>query len=257
MSTGEKYTLNVFTNLSDVDIGKIPIKATLDSFEKTFSLHNLHAVNFFIHPRPFRKALPEYKKYIEELKKHLPRPAVHLTHGLANGYVKSIIICETDYCFQLEHDWQFLKENISHSDIEILGAMRSGGIHHLRFNRGRNVESAFDHELTEETAGGLPLCRTPGCSNNPHFLDRKAYLEKYLHLIDVSASGSGGIEQLLHGAPHCCIYGPPGHPPAIEHIDGRVRLRKLRSLVGPHWINLMMKTGVIERAFRLQDRLAK
>ena len=201
--------------------------------------------------------MPVYEQRLSQLKANLPNLGIHRTEGLAHGYVKSIILSKTKFCFQLEHDWLFLKDRIHHSDLEILDAMRICGISHFKFNQGANVKTAFDKTLLQETVRGVPFCRTPGCSNNPHFIDRPAYIEKYLHLIDVGAEGSGGIELLLGGVPSCGIYGPLDHPPAIQHIDGRARLRRMRHFIGPHGVRLMMRSGLAERVFQFQDYLGK
>jgi len=195
MSARNQYTLNIFTNLSDVDVKKIPIHETLESFKQTFSFKNVSAVNVFLHPRPFRCALTDFERHIEALDAFFPglRLKVHKTSGLAHGYVKSILVCETDFCFQLEHDWKFTSENIHHSDLEILDTMRSGGIDHLRFNKRPNVKTHWDTWLTEQAEHGIAVTRTPACLNNPHFINRNAYLGKYLHLIDVGVGGAGGL----------------------------------------------------------------
>jgi hypothetical protein len=257
MGTGASYTLNVFTNLSDPDIANIPIERTLDSFEEAFSFRNVHAVNFYLHPFPFPQKRAEYTAYLNKLRTRFPRSAVHVTRGLAHGYAKSVVLSETAYCFQIEHDWLFHKENIQHSDLEILEAMRARGIHHLRLNKRANINASSDSGLEEERAGNLVVCRTPSCSNNPHFLDVGAYREKYLHLIDVGGKGAEGVGDLLSGVPYCCIYGPLDHPATISHNDGRTRLKQVRRLVGKRGYDWILKAGLLMPMLRMQDYFAK
>ncbi len=174
---------------------------------------------------------------------------IHFTYGLAFGYKKSIVLSETEYAFQLEHDWYFSKQSIKHSLPALIEAMKAGNMEHLRFNKGKNVAGPCDVAIDEAEIDGISFCRTPCRSNNPHLIHIPAYLQKRIHLIDPSRAGSRGVEENLYGMPNSYIYGPLNYPATVEHNDGRMRLRKLAKKLGKPTYNFLIRSGWMEAAF--------
>lgn len=138
--------------------------------------------------------------------------------GLADGYCQAVETGSSKYLFMLEHDWSFQGERIKHSLSAITGLMGRDGIHHMRFNKRPNAVCGWDHTLTE-VAGELPYCLTPNKSNNPHIIDREAYLPLCGTVLDKTARGSLGVEERLFGSPNIvsAIYGGLGWPATIRH----------------------------------------
>jgi hypothetical protein len=92
MTQPEKYTLNIFTNLSDTNIGHIPITSTVLSFANTFSFRNVQSIKIFVHPQPFPKVLTAYKSYLWQFRDLFPDILISESKGLAHGYAKSIVL---------------------------------------------------------------------------------------------------------------------------------------------------------------------
>jgi hypothetical protein len=253
----DDYTLNVFSNVSEVDVKAIPVRETLASYLDVFGTGGLIQVNFFIHPLPFYRHADALVRYIESFFKGVLPYRVHMTHGLADGYTKSILICETEFCFQLEHDWLFEKSLIGHKIPEIIAVMSANGMEHVRFNKAQNIVRILDTELEEFTFGDLKLCRTPMRSNNPHLIPVQVYKEKYLHIIDPAAKKSKGVEEKLYGSPGSFIYGPKGYPPTVRHNDGRNRQRKLGKSLGKPTYNFLVNSGILQRVLEAEHAIKR
>ncbi len=248
----KKITLNIFSNCSEVDVQKIPVRETVKSFHEVFGGDVILKTKFFIHDFPFKRSYNNLCQLISSFHDALGTYEIHFTYGLAFGYKKSIVLCETEYAFQLEHDWLFNKALIQHSIPDLLNAMKEGNIDHLRFNKVRNAVGPCDIELRQVAIAGIEFCRTPMRSNNPHLIHIPTYMQKYIHLIDPSRPGSRGVEENLWLAPNSHIYGPLGYPATVEHNDGRMRLRKLAKKLGKPTFNFLIRNGWLEAAFEAE-----
>lgn len=209
--------VNLFTNCTEkYSNDSSLIKNTLNSFRERFGdcINNL---NIFIDPQPNEENYETYKKAILE---DIRPDNIIKTNGLADGYVESTKFCETEYIFQLEHDWNFLP-TITHSLEFLVNCMRKTGMEHLRFNKRHNIH-AVNEKLTEIEVDGCKFCKTTKRSNNPHIIDRKQYLEQWNRYIDLSNTPkrADGIENQMVGLTGY-IYGPFNHPTQIFHTDGR------------------------------------
>jgi len=160
-----------------------------------------------------------FKFYFEELKKYFP--AVYKTSSLSDGYVKSIKNSDAEYLFQLEGDWLFNKDKIRHSLEEIITAMASHELYHMRFNKRANIISGWDIGLKERIAGNVIYCETSVLSNNPHIIHRKTYIKKCLPLIEIKPGSKGIEENLTHVGLTGGIYGGISYPATVKHQDGR------------------------------------
>jgi len=167
-------------------------------------------------------------EYIENLKKIFP--VVHSeVNGLSHGYHLSAFQSEAEFLFQLEHDWEFYPDLITHTADELLDGMRKDNILHLRFNRklAGNVpdgHASLGHDIDWEDHEGsvFPYSTVKMVSNNPHIINRKRWVDeatKHTHYIGFTQSY--GLEEYLTASPiRGAIYGPPGHPPTVYHTDG-------------------------------------
>jgi hypothetical protein len=245
-------TLNVFSNCSEVDVRKIPVKETVESFYETFGRDSVATTNFFVDQAPFRRSYDKLCQLISSFHGVYGNYNIYPTYGLAFGYKKSVVLSETEYAFQLEHDWIFSKEYIRHSLPALIEGMKAGNMEHLRFNKGRNVAGPCDAALEEAEIDGIPFCWTPCRSNNPHLIHIPSYLQKRIHLIDPSRAGSRGVEENLYGTPNSYIYGPLNYPATVEHNDGRMRLRKLAKKLGKPAYNFLIRSGWMEAAFEAE-----
>ena len=194
-----EISLNMFTNCSIVAPDVATIERTYNSFCDTFGRIK---PTIYLDPHPYIK---QKNKYIENLKKIFDD--IIIAGSLADAYMMSVENSETDYCFQLEHDWIF-NDNIKHTLGQIVSVMQKDNLYHFRFNKRENVVRAWDKWLFEKESCNLTYCLTPNLSNNPHIIDRLQYMGIY-ELIE-NKPGSKGIEEILlkqeelNGA----IYGP-------------------------------------------------
>ena len=138
------------------------------------------------------------------------------TKGLADGYIKAVESCTEDYIFMLEHDWEFIRTP-KHSLKEIVEMMRKEGIVHLRFNKRVNAPAVLDRTLEDKGW----YCETPFVSNNPHIIDRKAYLTYIDNGWIQRHGGSKGVEEVISKHINGAVYGGLGYPQVIHHLRGR------------------------------------
>ena len=138
------------------------------------------------------------------------------TTGLADGYIQAVQTCADDYIFMLEHDWEFIRKP-DHTFQEICELMKRDGITHLRFNKRVNEPKLYDTYLNEKGW----YCETPFVSNNPHIIDRKAYLEYIDKGWVKRKSGSSGVEEVISKHINGAVYGRLGHPQMVRHLNGR------------------------------------
>ena len=211
--------LNIFTNCTEKysDDGFL-LGNTLNSIIEIFGTEHINDVRIFVDPEPCPDKLEIYMGKVSDVV-----PFEHdfvVTDGLADGYIKSTEICQSDYLFQVEHDWRFLP-TITHDLGFLVNCMRKTGMEHLRFNKRYNVH-AVNENLIEIEVDGCKFCKTTKRSNNPHIIDRVSYLEKWNNIIDTSNTPkrADGIENQMVGLTGY-IYGPFNHPTQIFHTDGR------------------------------------
>jgi len=215
IKTLEKIQLNIFTNCSiyspDVEI----IKQTYISFCQMFDHKQEIPVKVFCDSHPLED---RFNKYVLNLQKYFD--TIIGTTSLSDGYLKSIETGDRPYLFQLEGDWVF-NDNIAHTLREIIEAMETDGIYHLRFNKRANKIAGWDKQMDEMSCDGLAYCVTNNMSNNPHIIDREKYNKEIAAYIRLRP-GSKGIEEMLLRAPfNGAIYGPMNYPATVCHIDGR------------------------------------
>lgn len=247
-----KITLNVFSNCSEVEVTKVPVRETVKHFYDCFGTEFIARTNFFVHDFPFKRSYKKLCNIIESFQKPYGNYEIHFVYGLAFAYKKSVVLAKTEYAFQLEHDWNFSKDLIKHKIPELTAAMKAQGMEHLRFNKDRNAVGPCDLALDEVEVDGARFCRTPMRSNNPHLIRIPTYMQKYIHLIDPSRGGSKGVEENLWLSPNSYIYGPLNYPPTIEHNDGRMRLRRLAKKLGKPTFNFLIRSGWMEAAFEAE-----
>ena len=219
--------LNLFMNFPTNRVERLPIFETVRSFSQAVDLTGFAKIRVFCHAAPLN--VPFARLY-SAIQKAIPGRAIELysTRSLADGYVRSICLSRAEFLYQLEHDYLFEPRNIHHTVAEICRAMFDAEVPYLRFNVGRNVDNELDR-ITAFVMAGVPCCKTVIFSNRPHLINRSFALKNYVPVIDLSKGGSRGIEdQLTNRFNVGWIYGPVGHPPVIQHTDGRSLTKEWR-----------------------------
>jgi len=222
--------LNIFTNIVHRDLRKIPVFETINSIDKTFSIKNFSSVSIYIHPYPVTEKTDEYKLALTTfMSKWGVVPDISLTESLWDGYVRSIRDTTEPHALQMEHDWHFYRQRITHSATEIVEAMRKNSLPYLRFNKRENgIVTGMITHVQEYSRDGFSYCKDNVMSNNPHFIDISYYRDIVLPvLLKSKGEGSLGIEreltsELANGA----SYGPMGHPKTITHLNGKKIFQK-------------------------------
>jgi hypothetical protein len=210
-------SLHIFTNCTDLTPSTDLIRQTYKSYTAAFG--TITNTTVWVDPNP---RINKFNKYANNL--HEIFSEINRCNSLSDGYVKAILSSREDHCFMVEHDWKFLSGNIKHTLPELIRAMQDGKIYHLRFNKRANViKPKFDRYLTEFTVNGIPFCKTPWLSNNPHILNRRKYLDFIAKGYIQIRSGSQGIEQIIGRKPDTwgAIYGGLNYPGCITHLDGK------------------------------------
>ena len=216
-----KIDLNLFTNCTKNHSGDASLIAnTYYSFVTTFGLCNIENLRVFIDPEPSRENLSTYIDSILAAIKFPRSIDVITTNGLADGYIKSVNMGDSEYIFQLEHDWEFLP-TIRHDLSFLTQCMSAASMDHLRLNKRTNINKT-NERLQELSVYGWPFCETQQRSNNPHIIKRSVYKEKYCDYMDLSNTPkrADGVENKLIGQKGY-IYGGKMYPQAIRHTDGR------------------------------------
>lgn len=230
--------LNVFTN-STPDIRKRQtIFETIKSANDVFGKPDKLTVYYDPHPN-----IEDADWYLKLLQEHYK---VIVTNGLADGYKKSIENSKNEYVLQLEHDWTF--KNINHSYDDIVRHMKKDGLMYLRFNKFENRHTPFLDPWETHFEPKDWYCETDNISNNPHIINVEYYKKNMINKIDVTASGSYGVEQNLEARKIIgAMYGGLNYPATISHIDGAVISNpKAKILLFTNDIN---KIGGIETGF--------
>jgi hypothetical protein len=223
--------LSIFANGTDSDPAKLPILETLNSVFQTFDRHSFTEFNLFFDPGPYFPRLAEVRQLVEN---YLGHPIqLHETTGLADGVAKSLVKSDSDYLFQLEHDWTFETALINHSLIDIVGAMDKSRVNYLRFNKRPNV-CIVGHPFEVHpmlNMSGIPVCRAGFFSNNPHVVNRRHAERRYLPHIRGNAKKSSGVETEITAAvkEDFYIYGGANYPPTVRHTDGTKSVREFRT----------------------------
>lgn len=215
------FTINIFSNVAASDPAR---NYTLFALRSALSALRLEAgavtVRVFVDPAPHPQA---FDGWIAAAREASPVPvSVHRSAGLADGYAASLETCETAHALQLEHDFVLLPRRIHHGAFAITDAMARAHIVYLRFNKRWNRPSGTDAFMTPQRVAGLPCCRVPGRSNNPHIIDVEDARRTVLPLIDRRARKAEGLEGVIDqyvGGGH--VYGGLGHRATCGHLDGR------------------------------------
>lgn len=178
-------TLNIFTHPVTNETKDLALKSTLETFTGQF-----HTIRIW--------------------------KDGHNTTGFADGYIQAVQQCEDDHIFMLEHDWEFIREP-EHSLSEITDMMKAGGIVHLRFNKRENKPKLYDKWIK----GKGCYCQTPFVSNNPHIIDRKAYLQFIENGWIQRLGKDKGVEEIISKHINGAIYGDLGYPAVVQHLNAQ------------------------------------
>ncbi|WP_339951992.1 hypothetical protein [uncultured Albimonas sp.] len=219
------FNLNLFSNVASADPARCLAGHAGASFLAAFDPEASHdlRIRLFCDPNPHPETL---EAWIEAARAPLPGREIEVveTHGLADGYRRSIEMAEGDFACQLEHDFVFLPGAIGHRLGALVEGMAAHGIDHLRFNKRWNRAVGYDHFMTPQPQVPFPCCRVSGRSNNPHLVDVAHARARTLQFIPPGARKAEGLEGVLDlyaGGGH--VYGALGHPAAVGHLDGRAR----------------------------------
>lgn len=212
--------LNVFTNVTSGDAQDCLVPEAIQSFFSCFGQDpGLHVVTrVFMDPKPHRD---NAENWIAAIRARLPGVPLEIvrTQGLVDGFWRSVELSTSEYAVQLEHDFVFLKSRIPHGLKDFMAAMQARDVNFVRFNKRRNVRYGYDLFLERDDVEGLPLCRISGRSNNPQIINVPYYRKLLATLPDLDALGlEGGICRHAGGG---YLYGEPGWPKTVQHLDGR------------------------------------
>lgn len=224
--------LNIFTNCGSFAPNCDLIMNTYNSFVNTFGIeysrdNPLFEIKIWCDSHPNVKLYKAYESNLKDLFK-----SVTLTESLPRGYHQCVSENTHDYSFMLEHDWNFVSENLPNGiDLQkIMLDMDYIKAFHLRFNQFGNFNRRREW-LTEVSGVNYKYCTSQEHSNNPHIIDVKYYKEHYLNKISFRTGGSGrwryGVENRsdmsLERKPY--IFGELKLPATIKHLDGRSWVR--------------------------------
>lgn len=223
-ATRAVFNVNVFSNVSASDPSLCLAGHAARSFVDGLAMANGHDIRLrlFCDPNPWPEV---FKAWTDAAAAAAPGPLeIHRTRGLADGYARSLDLCEGAFALQLEHDWTLHAPRVAHSLDELLSGMARANLRCLRFNKRWNRAVGYDHFMSPRNDAGFPCCRVSGRSNNPHILDVAHARARVLPFIDRGARKAEGLEgrvELFAGGGH--VYGGLGHPATAGHLDGRGR----------------------------------
>eukprot|EP00960_Hanusia_phi_P064910 765956-Hanusia_phi.AAC.2 len=112
------------------------------------------------------------------------------------------------YIFLLEHDWCFIKSQISFTLPQIMDALdKDFSVSYMRFNQIRNRVNNWDYLMCNYRMGEIPVSRIQTWSNNPH-IQRLSVIVPMLNLIrtDLGHVGAGGLENQMRKLCQTCVY---------------------------------------------------
>ena len=213
--------LNVFTNVASDNAEHCLAPEAVLSFFSCFNRPDTGfdvVMRLFIDPKPHRA---NYDAWVDIIRERLPDIKFDIvpTEGLVSGFWKSIDLSEGEYAVQLEHDFVFIRERINHSLVELTNDMRQRAINFVRFNKRRNVPVGYDLFMEGDETGAIPLSRINGRSNNPQIIDVAYYRSLLAKIPGMRELGlEGGLCRHAGGG---YLYGEPGWPKTVQHLDGR------------------------------------
>jgi hypothetical protein len=218
--------LNVFTNVTSLDTRDCLVPEAVKSFFHCFGdeINRSQVITrIFIDPKPHRQ---NFEAWVAAIGAGLPDHPFEIvqTDGLVDGFWRSVHMSEGEYAMQLEHDFVFLRERIPHSWPQLTQEMQRSHLNFIRFNKRRNVQAGYDFFMERDEFAEVPLSRISGRSNNPHIIHVPFYRDLYRDVPDITVLGLEGGLCRRAGGGH--MYGAPGWPRSVQHLDGRhVRLK--------------------------------
>ncbi len=226
--------VNIFTNVASLDTRHCLVPEALQSFLSCFgpSLGFDVITRIFVDPNPHRDRC---ENWIAAIRSGLPDAAFEVvrTNGLIDGFWRSVELSESRYALQLEHDFVFLKHRIPHTLAQLVEGMEANDINFIRFNKRRNVRVGYDLFMERDDCCDLPLSRISGRSNNPQIIDVPYYRRLLDAAPDLRELGlEGGLCRYAGGG---YVYGEPGWPRTVQHLDGR-RVRAKDGLARAVWL---------------------
>lgn len=216
----DRISLCFFTHCPYEGVDFFCPRVTLESLNATFSV-DFSSTILFVDTKSNPSVADSYISRLKDLDINGGFDSIEETDGLCDGYLKIGDKVETPYLLFLEHDWEFIPNNINHSLAEILSWFEDNSqINYLRFNKRRNVPAGWDTNLAPHD--NLPLVKTPAYSNNPNIVSMNFY-DRVAQYIDCEgASKASGVEREVPD--HLCqgnyIYGEMGHKPTVSHLPG-------------------------------------
>lgn len=220
------FNLNVFTNVASPDPSDCLAHYAVRSFLSTFpDLGGRKLVTrIYCDPNPNHTG---FDAWIDTIRRGLPGVAFEVvqTRGMLDGFIRSLTGSEGAYAMMLEHDFVFRASRISHSLPQMLERMAADEMNYLRFNKRTNLPAAYDYAVLPAGDEQFPMCRVNGRSNNPHLIDVDYYRRMVAPLLSAPGGDMIGLEGgLCRFTGGGFVYGGPGHPRTVQHLDGR-RLR--------------------------------
>lgn len=217
------FNVNLFSNVASSDPSRCLAGHAARAFLDGLRVEDSHAprIRLFCDPNPHPAA---FDAWVEAARAPLAPLTVeaHRTAGLADGYARSLELCEGRFALQLEHDWTLRARHVPDPLARLLDGMARANLRHLRFNKRWNRPVGYDHFMTPRDDAGFPCCRVSGRSNNPHIIDVAHARRRVLPFVDRAARRAEGLEgrvELFAGGGH--VYGALGHPATAGHLDGR------------------------------------
>jgi hypothetical protein len=165
---------------------------------------------------------------VVELGSHVGLPGV-LCEGFKHIGTESVLVFQHDVEAVRRVDVAEVCSALSREKLQI---------HHIRLNHRRNRLCKLDSVLSEyrHPQVRVPLLRTSGWSDMPHFTTASFYRERVLPSLQPTRCSRGVENQFLarlradierfgfdvaHPRHGTFVYGSMGDPPVVRHLDGR------------------------------------
>ena len=225
MNLYDRITFNLFTNCTINSPKIFPINILFKSLLDTFNLDPTKIkINIFIDNNPYKK---NYDNFLKNLKKYFSsmktNAVFYKTKSLVDGFAKTFDICDTQFIFNLEHDWIFYKRNIMHTLDEILNSIQDEEVSIVKLHSHSIREDTYSKKLNKTYFNNIKYYQCSSTSNYCQIINRERYKKKYLKLIDLNAIKSYGIESNLQNVSDNYIYASKNNLRAIQHINGRIK----------------------------------